>query len=331
MEIRKIQKLGTTSLIVTLPKTWVNRLGIKPGDSVYLVERENELRIIPFKGDEEVAVTLRGSRERLDGVMRLLRCAMQMGFSKIKLKFDSPISKEEEELMNSIVLEDRDYEGKLSDPFTFEVDLVNKLSFSDIGAMIRESMSLFEKSLSIITNSIESLNPNCVVELEKIQRLFEQRKLNKKHISMIIERNRGDLVEERRVCSFASASYGICLAINSTNSSFLEIFKVYGPEGVVSKDDAGIVKDVVGDLMNVIWETIGALTNESNRRAQTAKDELLELKKKFETTFRENKVKNDAVKGVLTILFMTIIYFEMLLNDINCYIESKSLEGLHVQ
>jgi len=83
--------------------------------------------------------------------------------------------------------------------------------------------------------------------------------------------------------------------------------------------------------MNVIWETIGALTNESGRRAQTAKDELLELKKKFETTFRENKVKNDAVKGVLTILFMTIIYFEMLLKDINCYIESKSLEGLHVQ
>jgi len=34
VEARKVQKLGSSSLFVTLPKKWINKWNIKPGDKV---------------------------------------------------------------------------------------------------------------------------------------------------------------------------------------------------------------------------------------------------------------------------------------------------------
>ena len=47
VETRKIQRLGTSSLVVTLPKAWVNRVNLKPGDTVYVVVEGDSVRIIP--------------------------------------------------------------------------------------------------------------------------------------------------------------------------------------------------------------------------------------------------------------------------------------------
>ncbi len=47
LEPRKVQKLGASSLIVTLPKRWATTLGIKPGDTVYLKYSDTHIKIIP--------------------------------------------------------------------------------------------------------------------------------------------------------------------------------------------------------------------------------------------------------------------------------------------
>lgn len=47
VEERRVQRLGTSSLIVTLPKKWVRRVQVKPGDKVTVVVEGDEVRIIP--------------------------------------------------------------------------------------------------------------------------------------------------------------------------------------------------------------------------------------------------------------------------------------------
>lgn len=47
IEARKIQKLGSSSLIVTLPRSWVKRNQISQGDIVYIIDEGRSIRIIP--------------------------------------------------------------------------------------------------------------------------------------------------------------------------------------------------------------------------------------------------------------------------------------------
>ncbi len=47
LEARRVQKLGASSLIVTIPKDWARKLNIEPGQIVYLSKEGDTIRIIP--------------------------------------------------------------------------------------------------------------------------------------------------------------------------------------------------------------------------------------------------------------------------------------------
>ncbi|WP_062662460.1 AbrB/MazE/SpoVT family DNA-binding domain-containing protein [Aeropyrum camini] len=61
--VRRLQKLGSSSLVVTLPKEWVREMGLKQGDPVYVVIEGGSLRIVPAVNSETYAA----SRVRLTG------------------------------------------------------------------------------------------------------------------------------------------------------------------------------------------------------------------------------------------------------------------------
>ncbi len=89
LEARKVQRLGTSSLVVTLPKNWARKMGLKPGDTVYMVDDGNTLRIIPGKlvegqHDAEREVQLTIQRSILDkigvSVGQLIGCLYVLGY-----------------------------------------------------------------------------------------------------------------------------------------------------------------------------------------------------------------------------------------------------------
>ncbi|MCG2872946.1 MAG: AbrB/MazE/SpoVT family DNA-binding domain-containing protein, partial [Acidilobus sp.] len=49
---RKLQRLGLSSLVVTLPRRWVEAHGLKPGDLVYVIDEGDRLRIVPAQPSE---------------------------------------------------------------------------------------------------------------------------------------------------------------------------------------------------------------------------------------------------------------------------------------
>src|SRR3972149_5817224 len=62
MESRKVQKVGTSTLTISLPKPWVEKFGLKQGDQVFLEEEGSFLKVTPasmatrHKGSQEYTI-----------------------------------------------------------------------------------------------------------------------------------------------------------------------------------------------------------------------------------------------------------------------------------
>lgn len=84
---RKIQRLGGSSLIVTIPKHWARRNNIKPGDTVFLVEAGRELRVVPAKEGKTcfkpvIKIHLNKNVENI-GVNDIIRCAYLHNYDEL--------------------------------------------------------------------------------------------------------------------------------------------------------------------------------------------------------------------------------------------------------
>jgi len=62
VEVRRVQRVGSSSLVVTLPKEWARRLGIKQGSRVMLVNEGDSIRLVPVERDGGRPVKLDLSR-----------------------------------------------------------------------------------------------------------------------------------------------------------------------------------------------------------------------------------------------------------------------------
>lgn len=85
---RRVQRLGSSSLVVTLPKSWVKAVGLKPGDRVVVVQEGMTLRIVPARDDESgmPVSSLDASRLGDREVQRLLWCFYVLGNDSVDIR-----------------------------------------------------------------------------------------------------------------------------------------------------------------------------------------------------------------------------------------------------
>lgn len=86
---RKVQRLGGSSLIITLPKQWARRLGIKVGDEIEVIESGGKLLVQPRDQRAEdragtVAIRYNGIA-RMAGVEAIVNCAFVHGYDKVEI------------------------------------------------------------------------------------------------------------------------------------------------------------------------------------------------------------------------------------------------------
>lgn len=91
-ETRKIQFTGKSSYIVSLPKQWINELGLKQGDQVRMIRKgSSTLELYPPKFESRVQkkedATLEIIEdEQSDSIVRKLISLYFLGFKTINLK-----------------------------------------------------------------------------------------------------------------------------------------------------------------------------------------------------------------------------------------------------
>ncbi len=85
MEIRRLQKLGTTTLVVSLPRKWVLEKGLKSGDPVYIETTDDGLliRLAPKASRTVRAVIGADAVERGEELERLVTACYLQGYDEI--------------------------------------------------------------------------------------------------------------------------------------------------------------------------------------------------------------------------------------------------------
>ncbi|MEB3847188.1 MAG: AbrB/MazE/SpoVT family DNA-binding domain-containing protein, partial [Desulfurococcales archaeon] len=107
-EERRVQRLGTSSLIVTLPKKWVKRVGLKPGDTV-IVELKDHYLIIKPKNFEDEISTFELSVDNIpeDTLLKIIKCLYFINYKKIVVD----LNRLKATTVNKLILTLRDLPG----------------------------------------------------------------------------------------------------------------------------------------------------------------------------------------------------------------------------
>lgn len=114
--LRKVQKLGASSLIVTLPRDWTRRHNVGVGEIVYVYDEGNRLVISPRGDVKPASLSFKlNSSSLVKHLGKLCACSYLFGFDTISLLSPSPLK---DSVINRIASAVRDVgEGR--------VDVVN--------------------------------------------------------------------------------------------------------------------------------------------------------------------------------------------------------------
>ncbi len=93
VEKRKIQKTGSSSYIITLPKDWIDTMGLRSGDYVLVYEHEGKLVITPPKVEAKRRIGEIRVIEPVDNeeIFRVLVAMYLAGYDTIKVGFNPEI------------------------------------------------------------------------------------------------------------------------------------------------------------------------------------------------------------------------------------------------
>ena len=86
VETRKVQRLGSSSLFITLPKKWINKWGIKPGDKIIMeISDDGTLRLIA----EKVKINFNRRNIKIDidnykqPIVTAIPCLYMLGYDEV--------------------------------------------------------------------------------------------------------------------------------------------------------------------------------------------------------------------------------------------------------
>ena len=173
LESRKLQKVGRSTITVSLPNKWIKENGIKPGDLVFILpEKDGTLRIVPSQSmrqeeiEEEYVINADACDER--GMLeRIIVGGYILGRNVIRIISSNRIEKEHidevrriirkliglgilEETPNSILLQCS------LDPLRFKIDMLVRRLTLVVSTMLSEVMqALLENDETLAKEAIE--------------------------------------------------------------------------------------------------------------------------------------------------------------------------------
>ncbi len=153
MHVRKLQRLGTTTIVVSLPRKWVKERGLKQGDVVYIEEGIDSITLhTSNKAKQSLRVTINAELEpNPESLARLVTASYLQGYDEVRVVSQSGLLQEQideilaalERLPGFEVLEQTPNQLTIQgivDPARFTVDSIIKRMQVMISAMISASI-----------------------------------------------------------------------------------------------------------------------------------------------------------------------------------------------
>jgi len=268
LETRKIQRLGSSSFIVTLPANWVRKYGLKAGDLVMVIEENGSLKIKPKdkkSSQNQLRINLRKISSS-DFNDNLISCLLSMGFDSINVEYNQHLKSILEKLADKLDIDIKVKNGfiEISSKNNSTSGLADDIA-DDIKDMGKVVVSLIEELLS---NEKEEINDTQISILEKllqIKFLSIRRKIFKELTS-----RKEDNVE----IITTAEMYALISDIYSLSSKLLSSVKILASK---SPEEQPIIMNVLREYSDALWELFAGVANSSMKRIAYSKDKLYKL------------------------------------------------------
>jgi phosphate uptake regulator len=173
---RKIMRMGSKTLVVSLPSEWAERQNLSKGESIEVIDKSQELVIRPLleKHKRELAVDMRDYNDRL--ISRTLSAAYKTGFESMRIK----CSKEQQKIIGKDI-------NKYIGLVIIENNNDGLLIKNIIGCEAAEFQPLFKKTF-LILNFIakESLEARKGYDKAREEDILNNRENFLKHVNLCL-------------------------------------------------------------------------------------------------------------------------------------------------
>ncbi|MEB3816959.1 MAG: AbrB/MazE/SpoVT family DNA-binding domain-containing protein, partial [Desulfurococcales archaeon] len=258
--LRKVQRLGASSLIVTLPRSWARRHDLKVGDYIYIYDEGDKLIMSPRSNGREVSLTL---DLRHSNVIRHLGktciCSYIFGFDSIKFSSlrNNKVLNDKLELIKNLL------DGGIS--MEREPDGSIVLRFSDNEEFF-QALREYSRSVSAFINKVQVIISEGCKAQESIEKEYDHiRKLSYKILRLANKRVYIDSREDRLGKILLNIANLTSLAATALYTLALDASQLYE---LLSDDEKERLKLLL-ELMEVTMATIGsAVDPPSSKKAE---------------------------------------------------------------
>ncbi|MEM4884423.1 MAG: phosphate uptake regulator PhoU [Saccharolobus sp.] len=192
IETRKVQRLGSSSLFITLPKKWINKWGIKPGDKVILEALDDgSLRLVAEKaknngGKKSILIDIDSLKQSLSNI---IPCLYSLGYDEIVLETRKEFSKKDVE--DALYMSKHLVGAEIVENSSKRIKLECLLDTEKIGveSLLRRVLNIISKKIDDLIKllSNESSNENLTItsgdDLKKIYFMLLRRIVGNKYQS----------------------------------------------------------------------------------------------------------------------------------------------------
>lgn len=179
MDTRKVQKTGGSTLIVSLPKKWVNEIGIKNGDSIGFIQQPDGTMLLSPKlaGKKTPRIRVVNVEEmESEHLLRKMISIYMAGYNVIELKADKRMTPEIREAIRS-------FSRKIIGPEIIE-ETTNSVTLHDlvepgdlpldkgVGRMYLITKSMHTDALTALKERNTSLADDVIARDNEVNRLY---------------------------------------------------------------------------------------------------------------------------------------------------------------
>ena len=266
MEYRKLQRLGTSSYFITLPKEWVELLDLKAGDKIGMtLEQDGTVKIIPkgkeYKPKRVLVVDASKVRELEFLIPYLMTCAYIFGYDTIELKdlvYDPTLNSKINEfltLYTGMVAVDQSHHS-------VRVECVIDTSKVDATTVLKRTLSIVvDDVIDVLLDNTKNPGINRTVPQSII---VELRKLHNLVLRALVVGRREGLRTDTTVCFVAAALFEMLVNYMLTAANTSSRLKPLIPQHIVNT-----LKDYYEKASEIVTTSILSLLSSSMQRAQT--------------------------------------------------------------
>ncbi|BFH74256.1 AbrB/MazE/SpoVT family DNA-binding domain-containing protein [Sulfurisphaera javensis] len=225
VETRKVQRLGSSSLFITLPKKWINRWGIKPGDKIIMeISEDGTLRLVA----EKIKLNSNKRAVKIDidsfkqSMTTAIPCLYALGYDEIV--FSSKKTLEHKEIEDVVNFSKQLVGIELSEVTDDKIRLDCLLDTEKIGieSLLRRILNIIAKKVDDVIAILKGQSPSEVQStIEDLRRVY----------LMLLRRSMGGRYNSER-----DTLRNFIIAVNS--SILLRIYYVMQKlNDIIKKDD----------------------------------------------------------------------------------------------